>query len=165
MPKTENGHYFLDADPEYFRVILNFLRLGKVVLSDPKCMEGVLELADYLGLQDVILEDFERKNKSSVVVLDLNGEKEIKITRQQLTKMANSKMADFFSGHQNELSQWIVKENENRYFISRPRIISQCVFDFLKEFNTYKRISDKVTPGDLTNELRAYGIFKGTHFE
>ena len=47
LPKTENGHYFLDADPEYFRVILNFLRLGKVVLSDPKCMEGVLELADY----------------------------------------------------------------------------------------------------------------------
>ena len=57
LPKTENGHYFLDADPEYFRVILNFLRLGKVVLSDPKCMEGVLDLANYLGLQDVILED------------------------------------------------------------------------------------------------------------
>merc|ERR1712045_919280 len=57
LPKTENGHYFLDADPEDFRVILNFLRIGKVVSRDTKgSMEGVFALADYLGLQEVVLE-------------------------------------------------------------------------------------------------------------
>ena len=136
LPKTENGHYFLDADPEYFRVILNFLRHGKVILDDPKISEGVIELAHYLGLEEVILEDLEGKNKKNdIVVLNLNGEKEIKITKQQLTSAADSKMAEFFSGQKNELSDWIVKENENRYFISRPKRITEMVFDFIKSKN------------------------------
>merc|ERR1712241_1572593 len=89
LPKTENGYYFLDADPEYFRVVLNFLRLGKLVFDDPKLSKGVLELANYFGLQEFISEGFE----SSVVVLNLNDEKEIRITQQQLTSVADSKMA------------------------------------------------------------------------
>ena len=110
---------------------------------------------------------FERKNKSSVVVLDLNGENEIKITRQQLTKVANSKMADFFSGHQNELSQWIVKENENRYFISRPRNISENVFDFLKEFKEFTKarcVRSSNNENILITELKLYGILEDTHY-
>ena len=160
LPKTENGHYFLDADPEDFRVILNFLRIGKVVSRDTKgSMEGIFALADYLGLQEVVLEGFD---KSSAVVLDLNGEKKIKIARQQLTKVKGSKMAEFFSGQPNELSQWIVKESENRYFISRPKRISEMVFDFMKSFNKY--YTNKGSK-ELQEELKAYGLIKNTHWK
>ena len=34
MSKTKDGHYFLDADPEHFRVILNYLRYGKITKDD-----------------------------------------------------------------------------------------------------------------------------------
>ena len=54
MPKTEKGHFFLDADPIYFRVILNWLRLGKVTLDDPGLLEGAMTLAEYFGLDELL---------------------------------------------------------------------------------------------------------------
>ena len=156
LPKTENGNYFLDADPEYLRVILNFLRHGKVILDDPEISEGVFELAHYLGVEEVILEALEGKiKKNDIVVLNLNGEREIKITKQQLTSAADSKMAEFFSGQKNELSDWIVKENKNRYFISRPKRISEMVFDFIKSRNY--RICDEEWQRAQNNEATSDG--------
>ena len=57
MPKTEKGHFFLDADPIYFRVILNWLRLGKVTLDNPGLLKGTMALAEYFGL-DELTEEF-----------------------------------------------------------------------------------------------------------
>ena len=50
MPKTKEGAYFLEADPIYFREILNYLRYGQST-EDPDLFRGVKNLADYLGLQ------------------------------------------------------------------------------------------------------------------
>ena len=49
MPKTKEGAYFLEADPIYFREILNYLRYGQST-EDPDLFRGVKNLADYLGL-------------------------------------------------------------------------------------------------------------------
>ena len=42
MPKTEEGHFFLDADPDYFKIILNWLRYGKITTDDPCQIKGGL---------------------------------------------------------------------------------------------------------------------------
>ena len=64
MPKTEKGHFFLDADPIYFRVILNWLRLGKVTLDNPGLLKGTIALAEYFGLDELTeeLKMIEKKN-------------------------------------------------------------------------------------------------------
>ena len=56
MPQTENGHFFLDADPIYFRVILNWLRLGKVTFDNPGILKGTMALAEYFGLEELTKE-------------------------------------------------------------------------------------------------------------
>ena len=56
MPKTKKGHFFLDADPIYFRVILNWLRLGKVTLDNPGLLKGTMALAEYFGLEELTKE-------------------------------------------------------------------------------------------------------------
>ena len=64
MPKTDKGHFFLDADPIYFRVILNWLRLGKVTLDNPGLLKGTVALAEYFGLDELTeeLKVIEKKN-------------------------------------------------------------------------------------------------------
>ena len=56
MPKTNEGHFFLDADPEYFRIVLNWLRMGQIIAEEPTVLKGVLALANYFGLQDLMEE-------------------------------------------------------------------------------------------------------------
>ena len=61
LPKTQEGHYFLDADPDFFKVILNWLRLSKITTNDSNLHIGVIELADYLGLDQLKIAIEERK--------------------------------------------------------------------------------------------------------
>ena len=65
MPKTEEGHFFLDDDPIYFRVILNWLRLRKVALDDLGLLKGTLTLAEYFRLDKLTeeLKMIDQKNK------------------------------------------------------------------------------------------------------
>ena len=86
------------------------------------------------------------------------------VPNQQLTKVKGSKMAEFFSGQPNELSQWIVKESENRYFISRPKWISEMVFDFMNKFKKEKYYVKSDYHTKFEQELWAYGLEKDTHW-
>jgi len=65
MPKIEKGHFFLDADPIYFRVVLNWLRLGKVTLELKRHLKGTMALAEYFGLDKLTeeLKMIDKKNK------------------------------------------------------------------------------------------------------
>ena len=71
MPKTEKGHFFLDADPIYFRAILNWLRLGKVTLELKRHLKGTMALAEYFGLDKLTeeLKVIDKKNKLSSPIL------------------------------------------------------------------------------------------------
>ena len=56
MPKTEKGHFFLDVNPIYFGVVLDWLRLGKVISQDPNLLTGTMALGDYFGLEELTKE-------------------------------------------------------------------------------------------------------------
>jgi hypothetical protein len=65
MPKTEVGHFFLDVNPKFFEIVLEWLRLGEIITDDPGLLKGTLALANYFGL-DKLLEELEvlpKKNK------------------------------------------------------------------------------------------------------
>ena len=67
MPKTKKGHFFLDADPICFRVVLNWLRLGKITLELKRHLKGTMALAEYFGLDKLTeeLKVIDKKNKLS----------------------------------------------------------------------------------------------------
>ena len=52
--KIKNRNFFLDEDPKYFRVVLNFLRQDKVTLDEPKLFNGVFDLAKNLELNALV---------------------------------------------------------------------------------------------------------------
>ena len=81
MPKTKNGHYFLEVNPDSFRIILKWLRPGGDV-EKSVITKGVLDLADYLGLQDFPKPKDFPTPIDELITLDLNGEKEIKILKR-----------------------------------------------------------------------------------
>ena len=66
MPKTQEGQYFLDADPDFFKVILNWLRLGIITTNDSNLYTGVIGLADYLGL-DQLKNAIEERQKTNII--------------------------------------------------------------------------------------------------
>jgi len=55
-PYSENGVYFLDADPKYFAVILNWLRYGEIMLDADINPRNVAKVADYFGLEKLVKE-------------------------------------------------------------------------------------------------------------
>jgi len=158
--KIKNLNFFLDEDPEYFRIVLNFLRKGKVIsFEDENLFVGVRDLAKNLELTEIV-KLFEREYGFSRVVLELgynagsrnchacgdhNDYKEITIARKFLTRVPESHLAKFFfgeQGSQNPLSNWISKKGPNRYSISERKIgLTQHILNFMKmpansEFNT-----------------------------
>ena len=65
MTKTEKGYFFLDVNPIYFGVVLDWLRLGKVTFDNPGLLKGTMALAEYFGLDKLTeeLKVIDKKNK------------------------------------------------------------------------------------------------------
>ena len=45
-----DGAFFIDSDPKYFRVVLNYLRRGKLLIDDDISLEALKYEASYFGL-------------------------------------------------------------------------------------------------------------------
>ena len=167
------NYFFLDTDAEYFRVVLNFLRNGKIIkLEDENLYDGVLDLAKYLEL-DELVKLLEREYYGfSTVVFEDRG-KEVKIARKFLTRVPDSHLAKFFlgeQGSQNPLSCWISKKGPNRYSINRGTEVSNQVLKFLKmpamrnlEFNTEN--GGRQNSSEFRKELEFYGITAVHHYQ
>ena len=165
------NYFFLDEDPEYFRVVLNFLRKGKIIkLEDENLYDGVLDLAKYLEL-DELVKLLEREYYGfSTVVFEIRG-KEVKIARKFLTRVPDSHLARFFlgeQGSQNPLSRWISKKGPNRYSINRGTEVSNQVLKFLKMHACHAQFTIQLNgycnKHEVLQELEFYGITK-YHFE
>jgi len=50
---SENGIFYLDADPKYFGIILNWLRYNKVIADSDTNLSNVAVMADYFGIVDL----------------------------------------------------------------------------------------------------------------
>ena len=155
MPKTQNGHYFLEVDPDSFRIILKWLRPGGD-LEKSLITKGVLELADYLGLQD-----FPKPKPTPIdelITLDLNGEKKIKILKRTITRHSKTNIAKFFKGETSECKNGpmpIIETQPGHYFVDRPANNSEMFFSFLK-----RKAVDEAIPysAELEGELKYYGF-------
>ncbi|KAI1697568.1 BTB/POZ domain-containing protein [Ditylenchus destructor] len=68
--KDESGAYLIDADPEHFRTILNYLRRGSVKLDGSKMnLEDLLREADFYNIRplaDKIREAISRKSEDPI---------------------------------------------------------------------------------------------------
>ena len=54
IPKTKDGHYFLDVNPTYFELILDYLRHGKITTENPDLLKGMRELANFFNLKNLL---------------------------------------------------------------------------------------------------------------
>ena len=190
--KIKNLNFFLDEDPEYFRIVLNFLRKGKVIhFKEENLFVGVRDLAKNLELSELV-ELLERENDFqddfSTVVFEfgrpLNSNmmsNEIAIARRFLTRVPESNLAKFFfgeQGSQNPLSKWIFKKGPNRYFISNHKArLTEYVLNFMKmpansQFITYDYYygpdpvyNQQVYSIDVLKELKIYGIHEFDHYK
>jgi len=51
---SENGIFYLDADPKYFGIILNWLRYQKVIADSDTNLRNVAAVADYFGIVELV---------------------------------------------------------------------------------------------------------------
>ena len=112
----KNQTFFLDEDPEYFRIVLNFLRKGELFTFDEENLfDGVFDLAKKFELAELV-KVLENDWKEKVVVSKV-GEKEEGILRKFLTRDPESYMAKFFNEEkesQNPLSECISKTGRSK---------------------------------------------------
>ena len=164
MQKTKNDHYFLDVNPNSFRIILNWLRPGGDV-EKKDVTKSVLELADYFGLQDFPKpKDFPKPN-DELITLDLNGEKEIKILKRTITQFSKTDLAKFFNGETDKCEDGrpipFFETKPCHYFVDHPAKNSEMFFSFLKMKFVKKNVPYSE---ELEDELEFYGFTNGQDF-
>lgn len=79
--QDDTGAYLLDRSPEYFEVILNYLRHGQLIYNRNINPEGVLEEARFFGVESLIseLQAIVDKEKSTETA-------DVPLTRQDVVK-------------------------------------------------------------------------------
>ena len=99
--KLVDGAYFIDANPEVFEVILDFLRYKTVIIPAQIPVEAVLVQARYFGLDDLILQVSER-NQAQKVKVNAGG-KVFETTRRTLMQQPSSALAKSVANGESEI--------------------------------------------------------------
>lgn len=79
--RDESGAYLLDRSPEYFEVILNYLRHGQLIYNRNVNPEGVLEEARFFGIESLVQQlqaVVDRENSETAT--------DVPLTRQDVVK-------------------------------------------------------------------------------
>ena len=103
-----DGAYFIDRDPSYFRIILNYLRCGQLVV-DSNCLplEAVKIEASYfglVGLEEEVNQKISESEKNETeqsnndeFLLNVGGEVFV-TTKETLCKYQNSRLSNLVEG-------------------------------------------------------------------
>ena len=133
IQKIEEDNFFLDADPEFFRIILNWLRLGKITAENPEILNGVHQLAEFLGLAKLEkeLKDIQENKIPELVTLlyhDSNALQAFEddcqkfvMRKSKLTRVQGSLIARFFMGEEVSKGQLISKGNSSVFNSPKKR--------------------------------------------
>ena len=54
--KTEEGHYFIDINPDYFKILLDWLRFGEITTDDANLLKGTMKVANGFGFKELVEE-------------------------------------------------------------------------------------------------------------
>ena len=85
--KMVDGAYFIDADPDIFQALLNWLRYRKLILpTSHKNYEGLSVVAEMYGIMDLV----EQIKKSSKVELDVGGVMKMCASMETISRMRNN---------------------------------------------------------------------------
>ena len=102
-----DGAYFIDRDPKYFRIILNYLRSGQFILENSIPIEAIKTEASYfglVGLEEIVnqkLAETERSEKDSSdndeFLLNVGGEVFV-TTKETLCRYKGSRLSNLVEG-------------------------------------------------------------------
>eukprot|EP00092_Neocalanus_flemingeri_P005889 GFUD01006338.1.p1 GENE.GFUD01006338.1~~GFUD01006338.1.p1 ORF type:complete len:238 (-),score=62.11 GFUD01006338.1:74-787(-) len=99
--KLVDGAYFIDANPEVFEVILDFLRYKTVIIPTKVPVEAVLVQARYFGLDNLIFQVSERKSVQKVKVNA--GGTIFETSKRTLTQQPDSALAKMVVNGESEI--------------------------------------------------------------
>jgi len=102
-----DGAYFIDRDPNYFRVVLNYLRCGQLVCDSDIPLEALKLEASYFGLVNLeeelkerIRQEEEKSEHKSVkdeFLLNVGGQIFV-TTKETLCRYKNSRLSNLVEG-------------------------------------------------------------------
>ncbi|XP_019616694.1 PREDICTED: BTB/POZ domain-containing protein KCTD19-like [Branchiostoma belcheri] len=142
--RDPQGRYFIDRDGVVFRHVLNFLRIGKLVLPEGfKELDLLEKEAEFYEIEELIEalrimmgkdrpedyyydDDVEMSTSSDVVTLDVGGHV-YRTTMTTLTRYPDSMLGAMFGGDFDAL-----RDDQGRYFIDRDGTLFRHVLNFLR---------------------------------
>ena len=154
--KDENGYFFIDRDPTYFHIILNFLRNGKLVIDkDPLIVAQLILEAEYYNIQGLleILSNIDEAEDDQESVITINvGGTFFKTTKETLLKAGpDSILCRMLT------EKGLVKRTCGAYFIDRDPKYFAVILNVLR--NNHIFAGDyKQYPSVMFLEAKFYGI-------
>lgn len=102
-----DGAYFIDRDPNYFRIVLNYLRSGQLIIDSSISLEAIKLEASYFGLVGLeeevndrlrdSEESLEDRTVNDEFLLNVGGEIFV-TTRETLCRYKNSRLSNLVEG-------------------------------------------------------------------
>ena len=190
MPRTETGHFFLDVNPKFFEIVLEWLRLGETITDDPGLLKGALSMANYFGL-DELIEELEAviqkknitsgKRKCYPDMFDLayrNGTIILSVRKIKITRVSESLINRYLNGEDIYLPI-SYHQKSGSFVLDRVDALSKrtdqhCTvknaFQFLDSdsFHTIETrpqniLVDKIN--EIKEYLKMFGIYENAHYK